>query len=385
VASAFSNVPYRTRFFPDHLAFGIGASSRFGVYGQAIASFSDLLGDHRVVVMGDVKGSISEYAHFYAAYLNLKHQVNYGGAVYYSSEYTPRRISPDLIYSDAYGGMRLLLRYPLSTSTRMDLETLAEKRFRSPAAYDSSNGYHRLSGYERMESFSFMPVLSCTYDDVLWSETGPLNGTRGQVRLNISPPLSFVSKPFVSFDSDIRRYWHIAHSLIWANRIAFGASFPLRGDSPARKFLLGGTENWFVFDYSSYNTRGYQANINDLPYSEVIVPFRGWGYFDLIGERFAVLNSEFRFQLIDNISFPFPLPFALRNINGALFCDAGNAWNATDSYKELPLPDKLLGGIGFGFRTNIGFFIIKYDRAWKTDWQNFVGPAIDYISIGSEF
>jgi hypothetical protein len=77
--------------------------------------------------------------------------------------------------------------------------------------------------------------------------------------LNISPPTSFESNPFIAFDSDIRRYWHIAYSLIWANRIAFGASFPLCGESLARKILLGGTENWFVVDYSSYNTRGYQA------------------------------------------------------------------------------------------------------------------------------
>jgi Tol biopolymer transport system component len=386
VSSSEKTVPYNVRFYPDYTGFSLGASSRYGIYGQASVSFSDLLGDHRFALMGDVKGNVQEYAHLYGIYLNQKHRLNFGCALYYSNEFTPRRLSPKDIYSDSYGGVRLSIKYPLLKICRFEFETNFEIRNRIPAGYNESDGYFRQDTDERIEMNSFSPALAFVYDDVMWAQTGPHSGTRAIIRTNCALPSKISKNSYYSADCDLRHYWHLGHGITWANRLVLGASHPMNNESNTRKFLLGGNENWLVTDYShSYNSTGYRENIHSVPYSEVITPFRGWSYFELFGNHVAILNTELRFPIIDNISTPFPLPFYLKQINSAIFCDIGNAWNTSDTYKNLPLPDKIYGGVGFGLRANIGYFILKFDHAWKTDWKTFIGPTMDYVSIGSEF
>jgi len=74
---------------------------------------------------------------------------------------------------------------------------------------------------------------------------------------------------------------------------------PLRNNQEtARKYFLGGDENWLTYET---NITGYRNNQSNFFYSEVIVPFRGWIYLDFTGSKFAVLNTELRFPFIRQI------------------------------------------------------------------------------------
>jgi outer membrane protein assembly factor BamA len=170
---------------------------------------------------------------------------------------------------------------------------------------------------------------------------------------------------------------------VWANKVAFGASAPLGGEaSSARRFFLGGDENWLNY---ATNIEGYKSNINNFFYSQIVVPFRGWNYLDLVGSKFAVFNTEFRFPFIKEFSLAWPIPLSLRYINGAVFADIGNAWDKKDEFNNIPLPKHIYGGIGYGLRANLGIFVLRFDEAWKTDWTRYVNSPISYWSLGAEY
>jgi Tol biopolymer transport system component len=380
--------PYRLKFAPDIVALGVGTDAYYGygVSGQWLAVFSDLMGNQQIAIMGDIQGNLADYTHLFVSYLNLERKVNYGGGVFYNREYTSQSIFGDSISFDQDGGLMFLLRYPFSMTSRLDLEGTYENLNRTPYVFSPASGYVKDTNQGSYTINIFTPSLSYTYDDVLWGITGPLNGIRGQARVQISPPLKPLSAAFASADVDVRKYFHLWHRFVWANKVAFGGSVSLRSGEPsAKKYFLGGNEYWVFYGIDDINSKGYKENVNNFIYSDMIVPFRGWGYLDLIGTKFAVFNTEFRFPFIKEFSLAWPVPVAIRYITGAVFADAGNAWNKDQEYANVPLPKKLYGGFGYGLRANLGIFILRYDRAWKTDWTTFTGPTKEYFSLGAEF
>ena len=377
--------PYRLRFTPDIVSVGLGTNAYYGygVAGQLAAVFTDLMGNHQIAVMGDIEGNLAEYTHLFASYLNLEHKVNFGGGAFYNREFTSASIFGDSLYFDTDEGLMFLLRVPFSMFTRIDVEGFYENLFRAPYLFDtlSSSPVTDSTRGSRVINM-FMPSVSLVYDDILWGITGPLNGTRGQARVIVSPPLKFIDASFASFDVDLRHYWHLFKRFVWANRLSFGASIPLRSGPNARKFFLGGDENWLLYNY---NAAAYQANTDNFFYSDIIVPLRGWDYLDIIGTKYAVVNTEFRFPFLKEMTLAWPLPLSLRYVNGAFFTDAGNAWNPDEQFTGVPLPKKIYGGVGGGLRANLGIFVLRWDRAWKTDFTTFFGPYKDYFSLGAEF
>jgi outer membrane protein assembly factor BamA len=289
----------------------------------------------------------------------------------------------DSLFFDTDAGGILFVSYPFSMFSRLESNVLYHNISRVP--YVSPDGFSiekdTVKGAETYNIFT--PSLAYVYDDILFGITGPLNGVRTQTTVMFSPPVQHVNDAFLSLDTDYRRYFHLFKRFVWANKIAFGASIPLRSGSPsARKFFLGGNENWITY---STNIEGYKSNVNNFFYSEIIVPFRGWNYLDLIGSKFCVVNSEFRFPFIKEFSLAWPMPIALRYITGAVFIDAGNAWDKKDEYDKVPLPRQIYSGIGYGLRANLGIFVLRYDRAWKTDWTQSPYSPVSYWSLGADF
>jgi Tol biopolymer transport system component len=377
--------PYRLSFTPDIISVGLGTDAYYGygVAGQIAAVFTDLMGNHQIAVMGDVEGNLAQYTNLFASYLNLEHKVNFGGGAFFNREFTSADIFGDSLYYDTDGGLMFLLRFPFSMFSRVDVEGSYENLYRVPYLYQTSSGATVADTGRGSHTFNiFMPSVSYVYDNILWGITGPLNGTRGQARVLVSPPARFIDASFASFDVDVRNYWHLFKRFVWANRLAFGASVALRNEPDARKFFLGGDENWFLYNY---NAAGYQQNTNNFFYSDIVVPFRGWDYLDIIGTRYAVVNTEFRFPFLKEMTFVWPLPVSLRYVNGAVFTDIGNAWNPDQQFKNVPLPKTIYGGVGGGLRANLGIFVLRWDRAWKTDFDTFFGPYKDYFSLGAEF
>ena len=364
--------PYRLSFSPDMVSVGLGMSTVYSPAGQVLIALSDLLGDHRITFAGDIQGDFKDYAHLYLSYFYLKQRINVGVGSFYSKDYTFASIFGDRWYHDMeYGGFGIA-QYPFSMFSRCDLQFLARHIEQRPITFDGPT----------LTNNMFLASLSYVFDNILWGITGPLNGLRASATLQLSPPVDVVTYPYLSFDGDIRHYFHLFKRFVWANRLFIGGSIPLGDNASARRYLLGGNEQWLIYQV---DVDEYEKNIPYAFYSDFVTPFRGWNYVDLSGTRVAVINSEFRFPFIRDITLVWPLPMQILYINGAVFADIGNAWEAGESWNSLPLPDKIYGGFGFGLRANLGIFIVRFDRGWPTDWSTFTGSPINYFSLGAEF
>jgi outer membrane protein assembly factor BamA len=155
------------------------------------------------------------------------------------------------------------------------------------------------------------------------------------------------------------------------------------GDNPQR-FFLGGMMNWFNSRFDN-NSGRVLLNIRDIYFSRFVTPLRGVGYYNQVGTRYILSNSEFRFPFIKHLLFGWPLPFYFRDIRGVLFSDVGTAWytpgqidgriednsdefevpNITTGGKIIPSPKHWTAGFGCGIRLDLGIFPIEWDVAWS--------------------
>ena len=373
--------PYRPRFSPDLVSVGMAVNTLYGYSGQGMVLLSDLLGNHRITLAGDIQGRLDEYFAF-ASYLNSKYRLDFGAGGFYSRYYTyAGGYLTDFLFHDTNIGAMFLLSYPFSISSRVEFNLYYRHLEREPYLFRGLDIVRDDTRPSQSLNIT-LPSLSYVFDNILWGITGPLNGIRAQATALLAPPLAPTDESFASFDADVRKYFHFARRFVWANRIAAGASIPVGRERSARRFFLGGNENWIFY---RVNGKGYEQNLPNTFYSDHIVPFRGWDYFDFSGTRFAVVNTEFRFPFVREIDVAWPLPLQIRYINGALFIDAGNAWDRRDQHASVPLPRDIYGGTGFGLRINLGMFVLRYDRAWRTDWRTYLKDPTNYVSLGAEY
>jgi outer membrane protein assembly factor BamA len=351
--------------------FGLGVSTYYGASGQAIAQFSDIMGDHRITLIGDMQMNFTDYAQVYGAYEYLKLRVNMlGGAFYYKYYSYDGRFRQ--YYHDLRTGGALGLSYPFSMFSRVDAQLVGSYVERVPLTDIDA---------PTLQYNTLTAILGGSYDNILWGITGPLKGTRARARFHISPPVSATEESYISADIDVRHYAYFFKRFVWANRLTAGGSLPLGENKyAARRFLLGGSENWFNY---GVNIDNYNENLLYSNYSELVTPLRGWNYFDVTGDRMLLMNSEWRFPFIREVSTVWPLPMQMRYINGAFFIDGGYAWTREDQDGFLPIPPKLIGGYGFGMRANLGIFVLRYDRGWPIGRGK--GGPINYFSLGAEF
>ena len=77
----------------------------------------------------------------------------------------------------------------------------------------------------------------------------------------------------------------------------------------------------------------------------------------------VLINGELRFPLVDRLVIGFPFgAIDFSAFRGALFADAGNAWNRSF--------DQWRGALGAGMRLALGgVFVFRLDAARRTDFK----------------
>ena len=122
-------------------------------------------------------------------------------------------------------------------------------------------------------------------------------------------------------------------------------------------------------------------NLGELNLSDVNkdVTLCGWVHKtrDLGGMTFVDLRDRYGVtQLAFNIEYRFRL---IGKLDSAIFTDFGNIWNVFDdtndkkrTFDGLKDLDEIAIGSGFGFRYNLGYFVIRLDMGLKT-----YNPALD--------
>jgi len=328
----FKDYAYRVSFQPDYISGGTIGVSTGGGYGTQYGGgttlvFSDLTGDHQLAVGGGVYGRIQD-ASLLLAYANMSHRWQYITGVSQDVAYlnTAAAASPDGTQYQ-FQFLRYVMRsasitaaYPLNRFQRFELGLGASAIGRGfvTQTYDIYGNASQTNG-NSLGTLSFLsPNAAYVTDNSLFGITGPVSGRR--MRFAVSPAIG--SLRFINYTADYRRYDPVVfNALTFATRLFFNGSYgrdafelPIYVGSP--DFVRGYDQSSFYGGYSCssfLNSGNVYANGCSAP--------------QLIGTRAVVFNEELRFPIIRRFDLG-SLPIGIPPVDGALFYDAGLAWNA---------------------------------------------------------
>ncbi len=374
---------YKLKFSPDFVTGAAGYNTFFGLQGYTSFAFSDLLGDHQIMLNTNLWADLRN-SDFMLMYYNLKHRVNLGFGGYHLV-YLFQDLNYGFIRYRNFGAVTSAS-YPFSRFNRMDLSLLW---------YNVYLEYLDI-GVPTEKVSTVLPEISYIHDNVLWGfqwgVLAPVNGSRYSITARFSPKYSDTSRDFKTLQFDYRKYFMLSPQYQLGFRATAGASF----GKNSQQFFLGGTENWINRKFATADNRPIVRRIDDVFFSEFITPLRGAFYYNSIGDRFFLINSEFRFPLIEYLKLGFP-PLTLFNIRGAAFFDIGSAWYNTGDWWDVSnfrgihknaagqtVFQDLVSGYGVGARVYFLGFLLKYDLAWPYDLKH-SGYPIHYISLGLDF
>jgi outer membrane protein assembly factor BamA len=363
---------YKTKFTPDYIGGGVGYDTFFGLRGQTFFVFSDYLGNHQILLATDLVNTIDQ-SNIQAYYLYNKMRTNIGTGIFHTKNFYLDEA--DHLFSDRFYGFQFFARRPFSVFSRVDF-TLSQY-FIDRQYYDFNDPRQ-----DRNSKVS-TAQLSWVFDNIVWGYTGPLNGRRMRFDVEAGVNLFDASDiEFYSAEFDWRKYWHLGNNYSFAIRTSGGLS---TGNTP-KLYFLGGTTNWI--GNRTLDARVYE--VENLYFADVITPLRSVPYYELSGDRYGLLNVEFRFPLIDYLAMRFPLAMTISRVQGALFVDVGSAWydgafkGATSQNGKFRLQD-IKTGFGFGMRANLGIFVLRYDLSWGTNLNTISKKSTSYFSFGAFF
>lgn len=237
------------------------------------------------------------------------------------------------------------------------------------------------------------------FDNTLFKSLNILNGTRLKVfgehyREAIDP-----TTDFTVVGLDARNYIPIHRDLIWANRLAASSSFGTR----KLVYYLGSVDNWVVLsNREQFDRTTNIANDQGYYYQTIATNMRGFIQNARNGNNFAAFNSELRWPVVKYfMQKPVKSEF-LSNLQLIGFADVGTAWNGVNPYSDdnafnnieedngsvtviyKNQSDPIIGGLGWGLRTKVWGYFVRFDYAWGIENALFLEP-VTYLSIGLDF
>lgn len=366
---------------------------------------SDLMEDIRVTGAYKISTNLRDNE-WYINYANLKRRVDWGTSYYrnvqgfQTSNGLPVRIFTNLYQANIAYPFDETKSIRLSSGIRSDKQVLGSVDQLS-AAVESERTLYNVNRLEYVYDNSLNPAMN------IW------NGLRYKFSVDWNRQVSgvkFADGPNTfNFGIDARYYYPIYRNFIWAGRAAADFSWG------SQKFIyyLGGTDGWLMFGNNEkrddngnlvrerfFNSSNPPDQDQDYAFQSLAVNMRGYIQNVANGNNAVVLNSEFRLPVVSTffdktVNNPF-----LRNFMITQFVDLGTAWNgAYDSFKRPDVTyregDVLVkiksgglgpfaGGYGFGARSMLAGYFIKYDVGWPMSGF-FKGRPIMYISLGLDF
>lgn len=297
----------------------------FGTNGGAFLALSDLLGNEQYyfLLYNTAQASSELLSSFNIAIsrISLQQRTNYAYGIYRFSGRRYDLTDPDEFFFERVFGGYFTLSYPLSRFRRIatDISLSHSEKDASDAAVSGLEA----SNIDLARRALFLSnSVSFTQDNSLWGPSGPLDGSRFNVTLGYTTDIQYSNANYYSVIVDYRQYFRIAERSAYAMRWWLFYN----DGKEARRFFMGG----------SWDLRGYDR-------------------FSLRGKRLWLTSHELRFPFLDQLAMRFPFGgLTLVGIRGALFFDAGNAWD--DQYLQT------LGSVGAGVRLNLGgVLVLRYD------------------------
>ncbi len=371
---------YKINFAPDLVYANAGYSTLYGLIGTTLISFSDVLGNHRLIgITGlqiDLKNSDYGLAYYY-----LAKRINYGIEGFHTARFL--RISQAAQNGFITSELLRYRNFGFVGSASLPLNKYY--RFDGGLSWLNVSSENLDNPSEESESASFVvPSVSFVHDNILWGYTAPIEGTRYRLSVFGNLGIGDPKLSFYSFMGDYRTYLRFFTDHSFAFRFSGGYS---DGNNPQR-FFIGGIENWINRSFAT--TEIPIESASDFAFLTAALPLRGYNYSEQIGTRYALMNIELRFPLI-RYFLTGGLPLLFSNIIGVTFIDVGTAWY---NNKQLSLfkrdesgkivTDDLLIGTGVGARMYFLYFLLRFDVAWAYNIDGFSKPKF-YFSLGADF
>jgi outer membrane protein assembly factor BamA len=330
-----------------------------------------MMGNHHFLIYTDVINSLDQ-SNIQVVYNYLANRIDYSvGAFHFKNTYWDDH--NNWYFSDRLYGAAGAMSYPLSKFKRLDLNFTQVTISRENLDYYMPKKTTNLT----------VAALSYVDDGVIWGIVGPVYGQRYKLTLEKSFKIVDSGYDYTSVELDYRRYFHFGREYNFAFRLATGGSF---GDN-ARKYNLGGTSYWIDPRQSTDDIYSEQ----DIYVNKLVVPLRGYKYFQFSGSKYALVNMELRFPFIDYFKMRWPLGMTLTHVKGSVFWDIGAAvdkvehFRMFDKEKGFPKFGTPKSGIGMSAQANLGIFVLRYDLAWWTDLHKIAGHPDYYFSFGANY
>jgi dipeptidyl aminopeptidase/acylaminoacyl peptidase len=361
---------YKLKFSPELVTGGFSYDNFYGLRGQSFLSISDIFGDHHFYIFTDLVNTIDQ-SNIQVSYAYTGKRIDYAAGIFhfknlYYDDYSR------FYFSDRVYGAQGFASYPFSRFSRLDLYLTQLTVARDNYLFEPNSATNILS-----------TSLEYVNDAVIWGIVGPVAGQRYKITFENSIKAVNTGLSYRSIQGDFRKYLHFWGRYNLALRVGGGGS----SGEDTKKFYLGGSSNWIGPKRATADIYG----VEDIYVNEIIVPLRGYPYFDEVGTHYGIANLEFRYPFIDYFRLRFPLPITLQQVSGAIFWDMGAAWNYNkelrifDDQKGFPVLGGVKGGFGFGARANLGIFVLRVDLAWATNFSEVAHKPETYFSFGAEF
>jgi len=315
----------------------------FGTSGGAQLAFTDVLGNdqYHALIYNNAQSSDEFLRSFNFAFtkINLQKRTNFAyGLFRFAGRYF--NYQDGYFYEDRTGGF-FALSYPLDQFMRLELNTSLSYSDKTWYAFDNRIAYLTAN------------FISLVKDNSIWSATGPIDGERYKVSIGNTFDVRFSNVNYYTLFVDYRNYIRLGLRSAYAFRIL---SLMNEGKE-TRQYYLG----------SSWDMRGYP-------------------WWSIRGKRIFFTSQELRFPFIDLLGIRFPFgAIGFNSIRGALFFDAGNAWDR--QFKNInEWSDSLIGSFGLGFRMRlIGFLVLRLDVGKTTDFNSISNGLFSQFFFGWDF
>jgi Tol biopolymer transport system component len=323
-ASEEKTFRYQGDYSLDIAQSAISTDPVFGTAGGAFLALSDLLGNDQYYFLlyntAQSQDEVLSSFNLAISRLSLNQRTNYAYGIY---RFAGRRYDltdrDQFFYERAFGGY-FALSYPLTKFQRLE------------TSVSLTNSSKEIDGtIEERKALLLSNSLSFTHDNSLWGPSGPIDGSRFNVTLAFTSDIQYSNVNYYTVITDYRHYFRLGQRAAFASRVWLFYN----GGKESRRFFMGGS--W------------------DL---------RGFDRWSIRGEKLWLTSHELRFPFIDQFAVRFPFGgVSFWSIRGALFFDAGSAWDKT--YLET------LGSVGGGLRMNLGgVLVLRYDIGKRIE-QNF--------------
>lgn len=250
--------------------------------------------------------------------------------------------------------------------------------------------------------------LEYVYDNSLNPTMNIWNGLRYKAYIDWNRQVNkvqFADGPNTfNFGLDFRYYYPIYRNFIWAGRAAADFSW----GNQKIVYYLGGVDGWMMFGSADkfFNSSPAPAADQDYAFQSLAVNMRGYKQNIANGNNAVVLNSEFRLPVFTTLMNRTINNAFVRNFQLIQFIDFGTAWNG--GYNKITRPSTeyndpvggfpgpvtvkvkaggvgpFAGGYGFGARSTLLGYFIKFDAGWPMSGF-FKGKPVMYLALGLDF